>query len=71
MLRGGSRIFVGLVVLAFAGGAAMAAKRVALVIGNGAYTNAPALTNPRNDAQDMAAALKALGFEVIVGTDLD
>ena len=44
---------------------------MALVIGNGAYTNAPALTNPKNDAEDMAAALKALGFTVILGTDLD
>ena len=71
MLRAAARIFVSLMVLAFAGGAAMAAKRVALVIGNSAYTNAPALANPKNDAQDMAAALKALGFTVILGTDLD
>ena len=65
------RIFVALWLLVFAGSAAMAAKRVALVIGNSAYTNAPALTNPKNDAEDMAAALKALGFTVILGTDLD
>jgi formylglycine-generating enzyme required for sulfatase activity len=71
MLRAAARIFVSLMVLAFAGGAAMAAKRVVLVIGNSAYTNASALTNPKNDAQDMAAALKALGFTVILGTDLD
>ncbi len=51
--------------------AALAGKRVALIIGNGAYTNAPPLTNPRNDAEDMATALKALGFTVIVGIDLD
>jgi formylglycine-generating enzyme required for sulfatase activity len=50
---------------------ASAGKRVALVIGNSAYTNAPALTNPKNDAEDMAAALKALGLTVILGTDLD
>ena len=50
---------------------AWAAKRVALVIGNGAYTNAPPLANPKNDAEDMAAALKALGFTVILGLDLD
>lgn len=41
-------------------------KRVALVIGNGAYQNTPALTNPINDAEDMAAALRAVGFEVLV-----
>lgn len=47
-----------------------AAKRVALVIGNAAYAHTPKLDNPKNDAADMAAALKALGFEVIEGLDL-
>jgi hypothetical protein len=46
-------------------------KRVALVIGNGAYATAPRLHNPHNDAEDVAAALKRSGFETIVGTDLD
>ncbi len=46
-------------------------KRVALVIGNGAYAHAPALTNPKHDAEDMAAALRGLGFTVILGIDLD
>jgi uncharacterized caspase-like protein len=45
-------------------------KRVALVIGNGAYINAGTLANPKNDAADMAAALKAVGFTVIRGIDL-
>ncbi len=45
-------------------------KRVALVIGNAAYTDAVALVNPKNDAADMAAALKAVGFTVILGIDL-
>jgi len=40
-------------------------RRVALVIGNGAYKTAP-LKNPANDAHDMAAALKSVGFEVIL-----
>ncbi len=48
-----------------------AEKRVALVIGNSAYKYAGELLNPRNDAADIAAALKALKFEVIEGTDLD
>ncbi len=39
-------------------------SRVALVIGNGSYEEAP-LRNPINDATDMAAALKRLGFELI------
>ena len=50
---------------------ALADKRVALVIGNGAYREAPRLSNPRNDAQDVAAALVRSGFETIVGLDLD
>jgi len=44
--------------------------RVALVIGNGAYQNAP-LTTPVNDAYDMAAVLRKVGFEVTVKTDVD
>jgi uncharacterized caspase-like protein len=43
-------------------------RRVALVIGNGSYKDAP-LKNPANDATDMAAALKGLGFEVIARTN--
>ena len=39
-------------------------KRVALVIGNAAYTRIDPLVNSRNDAEDMCGALKALRFEV-------
>jgi len=39
-------------------------KRLALVLGNGAYKIAP-LKNPANDAQGMAKALREMGFEVI------
>lgn len=46
-------------------------RRVALVIGNGAYANAVLLDNPRNDARAMAAMLRGLDFEVIDGVDLD
>jgi hypothetical protein len=45
--------------------------RVALVIGNSAYRNANPLPNPKNDASDVSAALKNIGFDVIVGIDLD
>ena len=48
-----------------------AARRIALVIGNGAYTNAPPLKNPPNDARDMAANLKTLGFEVSSGVNVN
>lgn len=47
------------------------AKRVALVIGNGAYENAAVLRNPANDAGAMAAKFRSLGFETIEGFDLD
>lgn len=46
-------------------------KRIALVIGNGAYTAAPPLKNPPNDARDMAATLKALGFDVTSGINVN
>jgi tetratricopeptide (TPR) repeat protein len=45
--------------------------RLALVIGNGAYVNATALTNPPNDAAVVAKTLRDIGFEVIEGTNLD
>jgi uncharacterized caspase-like protein len=47
-----------------------AEKRVALVIGNAAYTAFPPLKNPKNDAIDIATALKLLGFTVLKGNDL-
>jgi len=48
-----------------------AERRVALVIGNAAYEGAAALRTTRNDAKDMAEALKKLGFETVLGVDLD
>ncbi len=50
--------------------AACAEKRVALVIGNSNYAYADKLDNPKNDASDIAAALKRLSFEVTTGVDL-
>jgi formylglycine-generating enzyme required for sulfatase activity len=49
---------------------AAAERRVALVIGNGAYADRP-LGNPVNDANGLAAALRELGFEVLSDTDQD
>ncbi|MBC9878648.1 hypothetical protein G8O24_15005 [Bradyrhizobium sp. INPA01-394B] len=56
---------------ALAGTAAAAAdgRRVALVIGNGAYRSVPTLLNPPNDASDIAAALRRLGFTVSLVTN--
>ena len=44
--------------------------RLALVIGNSSYQEAP-LRNPGNDARLMQKTLISLGFEVIARTDLD
>jgi Caspase domain len=51
---------------------ACAEKRIALIIGNGAYKHANwVLPNPPHDAEDVAGALKRVGFETILATDLD
>jgi uncharacterized caspase-like protein len=44
---------------------ARADKRVALVIGNGAYVKVAALPNPRNDALAIADLLRRAGFDVV------
>ena len=41
-----------------------AADRVALVIGNNDYKFAPKLSNPVNDARELAKALRSSGFDV-------
>jgi len=48
---------------------AQAEKRVALVIGNGKYQYNTLLRNPPNDAQDIAASLRAKGFAVTALVD--
>lgn len=45
-------------------------KRLALVIGNSQYIHSQPLVNPKNDANDIAIALKELGFEVHKFLDL-
>lgn len=46
-------------------------KRLALIIGNSNYVGTNKLPNPVNDASDMATALKKLGFDVMIYTDLN
>ena len=58
-------IFILFVTLIISGNA-LAEKRVALVIGNNDYTTLPDLNNAEQDATDMAAKLRQLGFEVIL-----
>jgi cytochrome c556 len=45
--------------------AALAEKRVALVVGNSSYKNVPSLDNPANDARLMAETLRTLGFTIV------
>jgi hypothetical protein len=71
LMRWLGAVFVWLVMLPLMISSANAEKRVALVIGNGAYKNAPQLQNPPNDASDVAASLARSGFDVIFETNLD
>ena len=50
--------------------AAFADKRVAFVVGNGAYKNVAALPNPAMDAKSMAKLLRNVGFDVVEGSNL-
>lgn len=43
-----------------------AERRVALIIGNGAYQNVGPLRNPVNDARSMAQTLSRMGFQVLL-----
>ena len=51
-------------------GAALAEKRVALVVGNSSYTSTAPLRTPVNDAADVASALDRLGFDAVSYTHL-
>lgn len=69
------RLFLPLSVVLFgfavAATASTTERRVALVIGNGAYSHVPRLQNPTNDALDLAQTLRRIGFEVTEAIDLD
>ena len=58
-------------VLISGAGSALAENRVALVIGNANYAHTTPLANPRNDANDMTAALKSMSFDVVEAIDAD
>src|SRR5450432_223034 len=49
---------------------AKADKRVAFVVGNGAYKNVTQLPNPPIDAKSMAGVLRNAGFDVVEGINL-
>lgn len=51
--------------------AAKQGRRTALIIGNSAYKSVPALDNPHHDAEKIASALRAVGFDqVTLATDV-
>src|SRR5262245_36848110 len=55
----------GALLLALSAGPALAEKRVALVIGNGAYQNVAKLANPIKDAKAMAGLFQKAGFDSV------
>jgi uncharacterized caspase-like protein len=60
--------FISVVMIA---GVAAAERRVALVIGNSIYATAGInLTNPKNDAADVASGLRETGFDVTEAPNL-
>ena len=59
-------IFWTLILLVFGPATAFAEKRVALVIGNGAYKDAP-LANPARDAKAIAGLFRKAGFQIVEG----
>jgi len=68
--RNVGRAFVGWLIgvtILCVGEIALGGERIALVIGNSDYTEITSLSNPRNDADDVAESLRALGFELYGG----
>jgi len=63
-------VILSLICMLFTANAAKAERRVAFVVGNGAYKNVAQLPNPPVDAKAMAAVLRNVGFDVVEGTNL-
>ncbi len=62
--------FLALLTVLAGAASASASERIALVIGNGGYTGSiVALRNPVNDALDVSAKLKSLGWTVVFAQD--
>src|SRR5262245_19014411 len=66
-----SRLFLAGILLALASAPGIAAKRVALIIGNSAYEKVVQLPNPSRDAAAMGKLMRQAGFDSVeVKTDL-
>jgi hypothetical protein len=63
-------VALSMICVLFSAQAAKAERRVAFVVGNGAYKNVEPLPNPPIDAKAIAATLRNVGFEVVEGTNL-
>jgi hypothetical protein len=63
-------VVLSLICMLFTAQAAKADRKVAFVVGNGAYKNVAQLPNPPVDAKAMAAVLRNVGFDVVEGTNL-
>ena len=61
--------FLVLCVFVLAANVASAERRVALLIGNDAYTDVPPLLKAVADAEAIAATMAGLGFETVLATD--
>ena len=71
-MRPAKLLVVAVMALVLAASASVAlARQVALVVGNSTYAHIGRLPNPENDAVDMAAALRQIGFEVTTELDAD
>jgi Caspase domain/Putative peptidoglycan binding domain len=63
-------VILSLICMVFTANAAKADRRVAFVVGNGAYKNVTQLPNPPIDAKAMAGVLRNAGFDVVEGINL-
>jgi uncharacterized caspase-like protein len=64
-MQGIRSVILGTAILALSYTSAFADKRVALVIGNSAYQNAPRLANPASDAAAMTATFRNANFDIV------
>ncbi len=64
-------LFVMAIMLGASNGAYAEGPKFALIIGNGNYAELSKLSNPANDATDIADKLKNIGFQVELLTDAD
>ena len=63
-------VLLSLICMVLTANVARADKRVAFVVGNGAYKNVTQLPNPPMDAKAIASLLRGMGFDVVEGSNL-